>query len=516
MKTKTSRSLSTAIYVRVSTEEQAQEGYSIRAQIEKLKSYALLKEWDIFDVYADEGISGKNIIDRPQVNRLIQDIEDGNVNNVLVFKVDRLTRNTKNLIELVDLFDENKCAFNSLCESIDTDTPSGRMFLKIIGIFAEFERENISERVRLGKERMVKEGYTLANYSMSYGYTKDKGEKVQQIDKTEAKIVKEIFNMFVEKNMSMTGIAAALNNRKIPTKRNALYWDARTIKFILTNPTYIGKVRYNITDEERYFEAEGHHKRIISDKIYNMAQNKINNMPTYLKTKKPKDESYYCGVLFCGVCGSKYTTHNCSFKRGINGEKVRQTSYKCNRRAHHKGEASCTNCNISHFKMEMAFVEYIKTLHDLHSVGNINIENNVHDDKILMEAINSNEKQVNDLLNRKKQIMEKYVAGSIEFDDYKSMLEVHNQKLEALDEEISSQKENLSKSQELTVLPNDLITNIRENWAYLADRERMIFMQRFVKKIVINVEKERKNSNIVHITNVEFHDGGTLLEAMKN
>lgn len=166
--------------------------------------------------------------------------------------------------------------------------------------------------------------------------------------------------------------------------------------------------------------------------------------------------------------------------------------------------------------MEMAFVEYIKTLHDLHSVGNINIENNVHDDKILMEAINSNEKQVNDLLNRKKQIMEKYVAGSIEFDDYKSMLEVHNQKLEALDEEISSQKENLSKSQELTVLPNDLITNIRENWAYLADRERMIFMQRFVKKIVINVEKERKNSNIVHITNVEFHDGGTLLEAMKN
>ena len=125
------RRLSTAIYVRVSTDEQANEGYSIRAQTEKLKSYSLLKEWDIFDIYADEGISGKNIVDRPAINRLIADVESGRVNNVLVFKVDRLTRSTKNLLELVELFEDCNCTFNSLTESIDTDSPSGRMFLKI-------------------------------------------------------------------------------------------------------------------------------------------------------------------------------------------------------------------------------------------------------------------------------------------------------------------------------------------------------------------------------------------------
>jgi len=227
----------TAIYVRVSTEDQAQEGFSIRAQIDKLKAYAQIKGWDIYDIYIDEGISGKNIVDRPAMNRLIDDINDGKVNNVLVFKIDRLTRNTKNLIELVELFEENNCAFNSLTESVDTDTPSGRMFLKIIGIFAEFERENLVSRLKLGFERKVKEGYTLANYSISYGYYKEAGQKVQTILPEEAKIVKDIFSMYVEQNMSMSGIARTLNVRRIPTKRNAKTWDTNTIKVLLTNPT---------------------------------------------------------------------------------------------------------------------------------------------------------------------------------------------------------------------------------------------------------------------------------------
>ena len=111
--------MKTGIYVRVSTEEQAQEGFSIRGQTEKLKSYSLLKDWEIYNIYADEGISGKNIVDRPAINRLIEDVKNGNVNNVVVFKVDRLTRSIKNLMELVELFDKYNCAFNSLTDVID-------------------------------------------------------------------------------------------------------------------------------------------------------------------------------------------------------------------------------------------------------------------------------------------------------------------------------------------------------------------------------------------------------------
>ena len=131
--------MKTAVYARVSTEEQAREGYSIRAQIDKLKSYIQIKDWEFYKVYSDEGISGKNIEDRPAINELINDIKAGNVNNVLVYKIDRLTRSTKDLIELTTIFKDYNCAFSSVTESIDTGSASGRMFLKIIGIFAEFD-----------------------------------------------------------------------------------------------------------------------------------------------------------------------------------------------------------------------------------------------------------------------------------------------------------------------------------------------------------------------------------------
>ena len=104
----------TAIYVRVSTEEQAREGYSIRAQEEKLRAYAMLKDWNIYSVYADEGISGKDVDGRPAIKQPIADVTSGKVKNVLVYKIDRLTRSTKNLIELVELFNAHYCAFNSL------------------------------------------------------------------------------------------------------------------------------------------------------------------------------------------------------------------------------------------------------------------------------------------------------------------------------------------------------------------------------------------------------------------
>jgi len=122
--------METAVYCRVSTEEQAQEGFSIRAQEQKLKEYANVKEWSIYNIYLDEGISGKNITERPAINRMINDIKAGRVKNVLVFKLDRLTRSVADLVSLMDIFNENGCAFNSLMESLDTSTASGRMFIR--------------------------------------------------------------------------------------------------------------------------------------------------------------------------------------------------------------------------------------------------------------------------------------------------------------------------------------------------------------------------------------------------
>ena len=230
----------------MSTDEQAKEGFSIRAQQEKLTNYIGIKGWELYGVYIDDGISGKNITDRPEINRLVNDVMQGNVENVLVYKIDRLTRSTRDLINLMDFFNEKGCAFNSLMESIDTHTPSGRMFIKIIGIFAEFERENIIERVTVALEKKVKEGYTLSGYGIvPYGYKREIGNREITVNEEESKIVKEMFHMYLNQHKSFNAIATELNMRNVKSSKNS-NWVGFAVKYMLGNPIYMGKadIRY--------------------------------------------------------------------------------------------------------------------------------------------------------------------------------------------------------------------------------------------------------------------------------
>ena len=497
--------LKTGIYVRVSTEEQVQEGFSIRGQTEKLKAYTLIKEWELYEVYTDEGISGKNIVDRPAITRLIEDIKEGKVNNVLVFKVDRLTRSTKNLIELVEVFDKYHCAFNSLTESIDTETPSGRMFLKIIGIFAEFERENLSSRTKLGFERKVKEGYTLANWSLSYGYSKKKGQKIQVIEPNEEKIVKEIFDMYVNKNTAMSKIAKTLNERKIQTKRSGIMWDATIIKLILTNPTYIGKVRYLGLEKDKYIEADGHHEPIISNDIYNSAQEKIKTIPKYYKTKRPYENNYFCGTLFCGICGAKFTTHHYSCKTDENGIKTSKASYRCNNKKYvSKETSSCIAGDIMHSKVEQAFSEYIEKMNTFTEAENADIpsDNNIEE---VSENIIDCQNKLNNFQKKKQQVLEQYINEEISFAEYKEMVKVVNEKCTSLELELKNIKSSTQGEQKKEILKEDIILNLKENWNYLTNSERMIFLQKFVKKIEMTVIKESSKSSVAIIQKIEFN-----------
>ena len=344
--------METAIYVRVSTEEQAQEGFSIRAQEQKLKDFARIKDWSIYKIYTDEGISGKNLTERPAMQELIADVESGAVENVLVFKIDRLTRSTADLIYLTDLFNQKNCAFNSLTESIDTQTPSGRMFLKIIGIFAEFERENIVERVKTGIERKVREGYSIGG-NTSYGYDRPKHQKVQEINETEAAIVREVFDMYVNQGVSIHGITRRLNVRKTPTKQG-VSWGNHGIRDMLSNCNYIGKVRHHVKDPERSYSVEGRHEAIVEEEIFETAQKMLANSKKAAPRKKPREESYFSGFLFCGGCGYKLATHNVYNTRKDGTESV-TTSYLCRK----KNVGACTANSMSHKKLERAFEDYI-------------------------------------------------------------------------------------------------------------------------------------------------------------
>ena len=490
--------LETAIYVRVSTEEQAQEGFSIRAQEQKLRDYTRLKDWLVYKVYMDEGISGKNITDRPAINEMIEDIKKGHVKNVLVFKIDRLTRSTSDLISLVELFNKHDCAFNSLTESIDTQSATGRMFIRIIGTFAEFERKNISERARLGCERKVKEGYSLCTNTVSYGYDRKKGEKIQTINEAEAKIVKEIFHMFTDRRMSYHYIAKNLNSRNIPTKGKSIWW-GRTIADTLTNCNYKGYVRYSTDDKKRYFETKGLHEPIISEELYNETQDLINKMSVKVYKKHPKESNYFAGIIFCSICGEKMLVRGL-YKKDKNGEQISHCHYFCPNR--NKGD--CTAIGVSQPKIEQAFIQYINNVEDFSELDEIQLAMKKEIKDQNLELIKDLKRQYDKLERRGKELVNSYIQGNIDIENYKLIKT-------GIDEEkktVSGTIETIEAfvDEEITIKRENIIKDLKENWERLNNAEKRQFLINFIEKIeVINEKENGKREGSTRILNVEFN-----------
>jgi len=492
---------STGIYVRVSTEEQVREGYSIRAQEEKLRSYAKLKDWHVYSIYADEGISAKDIEGRPEIKRLISDVVSGKVKNVLVYKIDRLTRSTKNLIELIDLFNQYDCAFNSLNEAIDTSTATGRMFLKIVGIFAEFERENLAERVRLGFERKAKEGDSSTAFFSSYGYHRAIGEKVQVIVEEEAEIVRRIFSMYLHDNYNFTQIEKVLNAANILSKQGKL-WGASSVKCILTNPNYIGKVRYSCYDESRYFEADGKHEAIIDEATFYEVQDKIQRTKPVSKTKLPTSGVYFCGILRCAACGGKLTS---KWNYSNDGKKTpERPAYRCcNTLSKYK---TCSNkSEISHIKIEAAFEEYIANIENFTELDVVDISEaaKAPDHTKEIAAIIG---ELGQIERKANEIMALFMGNKVDFDTYQQMVKLGNDRKEELTAR-SNLLQNIEASMESRQNKKEIVANLRENWGELNNEQRLQFLQKFVKKMVVRKEsRPGERYGVAVIDELEFND----------
>ena len=160
-----------AIYIRVSTDSQAEEGYSIDAQKEQLSAYCVSKGIKKYEFYIDGGWSGSNI-ERPEMQRLIEDVNADKISHVIVYKLDRLSRSQKDTLYLIeDVFNPHGVDFVSLNESMDTSTPMGRLMLGILSAFAQLERENIRLRTRMGMKERVKSGLWMGGGRVPFGFT---------------------------------------------------------------------------------------------------------------------------------------------------------------------------------------------------------------------------------------------------------------------------------------------------------------------------------------------------------
>ena len=248
-----------AIYTRVSTEDQAKEGFSLDAQLEKLRSYCKARDWDICGEYVDDGYSGRNV-KRPAYTRMMEEMDKWDT--LLVIKMDRIHRNSKNFMLMMEDLKKHGKEFVSMTESLDTSTAMGRFVMDIIQRIAQLESEQIGERVYIGMEQKAKTNGGVLGFNIPYGYDYVDGKLVVNPD--EARVVKDIYSWY-KQGKSMGKIAEMLNNAKIPTKRGG-FWAKKTVSSILKNPVYCGYLRW----EDYVNKSE--HEVIVSELEFNRVQ----------------------------------------------------------------------------------------------------------------------------------------------------------------------------------------------------------------------------------------------------
>jgi DNA invertase Pin-like site-specific DNA recombinase len=227
-----------AIYARVSTDDQAREGFSIPAQLKRLQAYCKAKGWQVCSEYIDDGYSGRDV-NRPEYQRMMTERDGWDV--LLVLKMDRIHRNSKNFTQMMDDLNGWKKQFNSMQEKFDTTSAMGRFVMDIIQRIAQLESEQIGERVKVGMSQKAKKGSGYLGSPDPYGYEIEGGKlKVQD---QEAGVVPFIYHAYMM-GFSLEEIARKLNERNIPAKKGGP-WSKQAISKMLRNPIYCGYVQWD-------------------------------------------------------------------------------------------------------------------------------------------------------------------------------------------------------------------------------------------------------------------------------
>ena len=241
-----------AIYVRVSTEEQAKHGFSLGAQEESLKNYARALGYDIFKIYKEEGKSAKDL-KRPEMIQMLEDAENHKFQAIFIYKLDRFSRSLKDLILTIDKLKELGIDFVSLQDKIETTSASGKLMFHVISAFAEFERNIIGDRTKFGMERKAKEGGFITKAPKGYKLI----DKKLLIDDEQSEQVRKIFEEFLNSDISLTQLA----------KKHSM--TTAGIKKLLKNTTYLGRVKFAGQ------ESKGQHKPIIEEELFKSVQDKL-------------------------------------------------------------------------------------------------------------------------------------------------------------------------------------------------------------------------------------------------
>ena len=493
------------VYIRVSTEDQAREGFSLGEQEEKLLQLCKFKELDVYRVYKDAGISAKDMEHRPQFQEMLKDMKEGKINYIVAYKLDRITRSVRDLEELISVSEQYNCFLLCDRDDVNTSTANGRFFVRMLTVLSQLEIEIVSERTKFGLNGAIKSGHIPGQRPFGY---KSADDKRMVIDNATRPYVEKIFDMYLE-GKSFQQIANYFKENNIYPKKK---WKDTTIQKIIDNKIYMGDYeQYKRIGKQENLEPIVYMnvvEPIISRAKWEECQRqKERNQRTYTR-----DRVYtFFQRLKCPNCSR---IMKC---KGSGGTKRKYMYYTC--------EHCRINFNEDHVECLLRDFIYDLLEYDM-TVKNFFLP--VLEDKTNNIDTTSIDKEIRDLEKQRNRIKNLYIKGIVEIDDFKEDYKLIEDKLANLE----SKKLELVNLETFNYSPHELLAErdlekekmirldtlnsvLKTKWNGMDKSEKQKFISKFID--TIEIKKDSKGNLILEKINfrngfirqlVKFYDAG--------
>ena len=481
------------VYIRVSTEDQAREGFSLGEQEEKLLQLCSFKDLEVYKVYKDAGISAKDMEHRPQFQEMLQDMKEGKINYIVAYKLDRITRSVRDLEELISVLEQYNCFLLCDRDDVNTSTANGRFFVRMLTVLSQLEIEIVSERTKFGLNGAIKSGHIPGQ--RPFGYTKSEDKKMI-VDNATRPYVEKIFDMYLE-GKSFQQIANYFKENNIYPKKK---WHDTTIQKIIDNKIYMGDYeQYKRIGKQENLEPITYMnvvEPIISRAKWEECQKqKERNQRTYTR-----DRIYtFFQRLKCPSCGR---IMKC---KGSGGTKRKYMYYTCEH-CHVNFNENYVEALLENFiydllEYDMAVKKFFLPI--------LEDKNNKIDTTIIDKEIRTLEKQ-------RDRIKQAYIKGIVEMEDFKEdykliedkLANLENKKLELVNLETFnySPHELLAErdlEREKMIRLDTLNSLLKSKWNDMDKSEKQEFISKFID--TIEIKKDSKGNLILE--KINFRNG---------
>ena len=481
------------VYIRVSTEDQAREGFSLGEQEEKLLALCKFKDLEVYKVYKDAGISAKDMEHRPQFQEMLKDMKDGKINYIVAYKLDRITRSVRDLEELISVLEQYNCFLLCDRDDVNTSTANGRFFVRMLTVLSQLEIEIVSERTKFGLNGAIKSGHIPGQRPFGY---KSADDKKMIIDNATRPYVEKIFDMYLE-GKSFQQIANYFEENNIYPKKK---WKDTTIQKIIDNKIYMGDYeQYKRIGKQENLEPIVYMnvvEPIISRAKWEECQRqKERNQRTYTR-----DRIYtFFQRLKCPNCSR---IMKC---KGSGGTKRKYIYYTC--------EHCHINFNENHVELLLKDFIYDLLEYDM-AVKKFFLP--VLEDKSNNIDTSTIDKEIRELQKQRDRIKQAYIKGIVEIDDFKEDYKLIEDKLANLE----TKKLELINLENFNYSPHELLAErdlekekmirldtlnslLKSKWNVMDKSEK----QEFISKFIDTIEIKKDNKGNLILEKINFRNG---------